>query len=145
GKVLRLALRAPTQLRTELEIPAQQNGWQEQSQLETILLRRGKQTERTVEMKLITVRTGRLGATDQAVEFHQPEKLSVALWRFASNRHVNAGRTQQHRLGKGDIIALEQALRRDILEADQTLLAFEIGEQTLINGVRRQSQRVGNV
>jgi hypothetical protein len=58
---------------------------------------------------------------------------------------MNTRGTQEHRLGQGDIVALEQALGRGVLEADQPLLAFQIGKDSLIDGFGRHLQPGGNV
>ena len=52
---------------------------------------------------------------------------------------------QQHSLGESDVVALEKTFDRNVLELDETLFAFEIGEQAVIDDLRRHAEIGGDI
>src|SRR5207302_1782882 len=75
-----------------------------------------------------------------AVKFDEPEQLPQPLRRLVADRDVYARRAQQHGLGEGDIVALQQALDGDICKADEALFALEVGEQAVLDDLRGDAE-----
>ncbi len=128
------------QIGLQLEVAAKKHGRQKQRQLKSVFVGGGEEAHRPVEVEAKAVRAEALQLADEAVELHEAQQLPVALRRLFADDDVDARRAQQHRLGQRDVVTLQQAFGGDILELRQPLFTFEIGEQTLIDGFRRQAE-----
>src|SRR5262245_55077750 len=125
---LRLALRAPEQVRLQLEVLAQEQRRQEERELKAVLLRRGEEAQRTVQTQVVLALRARPGLAHEAMELEPAEELAKAPRALAADRHVERHRAQQYRLGQGDVVTIQQPVGRHVVEANETLLALQVRE-----------------
>ena len=75
------------------------------------------------------------------MELHLAEELAIACRRFTSDDDLDPRRAQQHCLAQCDVVALQEARRRDLGEPHEALFTLEIGEQARLDGRSLQSER----
>ena len=102
--------------------------------MQSIFLRGGKQTERAVERQAEGIGSEFFCLAQQSMKLRLPKQLTVSTRGLAPNRNVHRGRAQQHGLGEGHVVPLQQMFRACVLEVSKPLLAFQIGNGSPVAG-----------
>src|SRR5208337_4843028 len=76
-------------------------------------------------------------------ELEPAEELAIARGALGPDLGLDAYRTQQDRLCQGDVVAIDQPLRRHVLELEQPVLISQVGEEGLQQGFRRELELQG--
>jgi hypothetical protein len=86
---------------------------------------------------------GEFDIAHQPMEFDLTKDLPITGRRFSSHGDFDAGGPKQYGLRERDIVALEQSLRRRVLEMGHALFRLQVGEQTGldVDGIRVQLGR----
>src|SRR5580765_1733679 len=101
---------------------------------------RREQTERAIDLENVLTLAAAFDLANQAMKLRQAKQLPILDGRFAANANFNAGGAEEYGLREGDVITLQQPIGAKIVEADQPLFAFQIGEQTLLDLFERKAQ-----
>ena len=140
----RLASGPPAELGIEPEIVAVQERRQEQGHLQAVLGGRAEEAQRAVDLEGVAVGHRSLHPVDKPVELEPAEELAIARGALVANLCLHPDRTQQDRLRQGDVVAIDQPLRRHVLELEQPVLISQVGEEGLQHGFRRELELLGD-
>ena len=140
----RLALRAPAQLGVEPEIRAVQERRQEPRDLEAVLGRRAEEAQGAVDVEDVAVAHAPLDAVEQPVELEPAEELAIPRGLLVADLGPDQDRAEQDRLRQRDVVAIDQPLGRDVLEAQQAVLVAQVGEERGQHGVGLEVQLAGD-
>ena len=99
--------------------------------LQPVLRRRREQAQGAVDRDRVALGHGPLHPVDQPVELEPAEDLAIPRGALVADLGLDPDRPEQHRLRQGHVVAVDQPLRRHVLEREHAVLVPEVREEPL--------------